>query len=259
MKLLDLYCGAGGAAEGYRRAGFTDIVGVDIRDQPRYPFWFWQGDALEYLARYGREFDAIHASPPCQQYSRTRKILEGKGLPNKHPDLIAPTREALRACGRPYIIENVPGAPLLDPVVLCGTQFGLRVYRHRLFEASIPLLSPPHTAHRGSTGSHRGYSTGHPFVTVGGHNFNYAEGAAAMGMLGVYAGKVTLLGTKATPYAAGSGRTHYRPEETTLQAGREALGACWMTRDELCQAIPPAYTEYLGRQLLAYLQQQAAA
>lgn len=239
--LLDLFCGAGGAAMGYHRAGF-DVVGVDISPQPRYPFPFVQWDALEYAWHYGGWFDAIHASPPCQCYSRTRKILEGKGLPNLHPDLVGPTRTCLQTIGVPYVIENVPGAPLLDPLVLCGTQFGLRVYRHRLFEASIPLQALPHSKHTASTGSHRGYSKDHPMVTVGGHNYNFAQGAAAMGMTKM--GRPPIPGTM----------LHIVGHFSDVQAGREALDCCWMTRDELSQAIPPAYTDYVGRQLLTALQ-----
>ena len=205
-RLLDCYCGAGGASAGYHRAGF-DVTGVDIAPQPRYPFAFIQTDALEYIAAHGHEYDAIAASPPCQQYTRLRSLHK-----RTYPDLIALTRDALRAAGRPYIIENVPGAPLIAPVVLCGTMFaGLRVYRHRLFECSFFLLSLPHSRHRVPT-MQRGYCADWPgFVTVtGGHNVPKSIAAAA-------------------------------------------IGIDWMTREELSQAIPPAYTEFLGCALLAHL------
>jgi len=125
---------------GYARAGF-EVVGVDINPQPRYPFEFHQADALDYLREHGHRFDAVHASPPCQAYSETRKIQS-----NEHPELIPPTRAALQRVGLPWVIENVPGSPLIDPVELCGAMFGLRVYRHRLFEASFPVTVPEHPA-----------------------------------------------------------------------------------------------------------------
>lgn len=130
--LLDLFCKAGGAGEGYRRAGFT-VLGVDIEPQPRYRAgWFVQADALEFVAKYGHMFDAIHASPPCQRYSQ----LTPTQYKDSHPDLIDPTRQALKATGKPYIIENVAGArrELKSPLMLCGTMFGLNIWRHRYFE-----------------------------------------------------------------------------------------------------------------------------
>lgn len=138
-RLLDLFCCQGGASMGYHQAGF-DVVGVDIDPQPRYPFEFHQADALTFDLD---GFDAIHASPPCQAHTTAQRI---RG--NTHPDLIAPTRERLMAAGVPWVIENVPGAPLHDPTMLCGGMFdGLRVYRHRLFETSFPLEAPPHPDH----------------------------------------------------------------------------------------------------------------
>ena len=119
MRLLDLFCCAGGAGAGYAAAGF-EVVGVDIDPQPRYPFEFVQGDALEYVAEHGHKFDVIHASPPCQAFSRTKTLHT-----NEHPDLIEPTRAALRATGKPYVIENVVGAPLLDPIKLDGRHFAM--------------------------------------------------------------------------------------------------------------------------------------
>jgi DNA (cytosine-5)-methyltransferase 1 len=140
LRLLDLYCGAGGAAEGYARAGF-EVVGVDLRPQPNYPYEFIQADALAYLDdRRPDAFDAIHASPPCQAFTAYKRR---PGHIGDYPDLIAATRERLRATGKPYVIENVPGAPLLEPVQLCGSSFGLDVRRHRHFEASFPLRGLP--------------------------------------------------------------------------------------------------------------------
>lgn len=145
-RLLDLFCCQGGAAQGYADAGF-EVVGVDIAPQPRYPFEFVLADAIEFLRRSGIAiaYDAIHASPPCQHDSATQR-LQG----NAHPDLIAATRVAILATGLPYVIENVEGAraKLHNPITLCGAMFpGLRVYRHRLFECSFPIVSPPHPAH----------------------------------------------------------------------------------------------------------------
>ncbi len=214
LRLLDLFCGAGGAAMGYSRAGFDEIVGVDIKPQPRYPFSFIEGDALEYCRVHGQEFDAIHASPPCQTYSKTRKILEGKGLVNRGRDLVAATRAVLSE--HSYVMENVPGAPLIAPLRLCGMMFELGVLRHRLFETSFSVSEPVHPTHDGGTNSHRGYSHGAKYVTVGGHNYN-------------------------------------------VPRGREAMGIPWMSRDELNEAIPPAYTEYVGQYLLTHLRQEAVA
>jgi DNA (cytosine-5)-methyltransferase 1 len=207
-RLLDLFSGAGGSAMGYHRAGF-EVVGVDSAPMPRYPFEFHQADALEYCAAHGQEFDVIHASPPCQRYTIGRKIHNSG---ERHPDLVGPTRDLLNAIGEPWIIENVPGAPLHDPITLCGVMFGLHVFRHRLFESSVMLMAPAHEKHNGTTGATDGYSTlargSNGYICVAGHNFIREEGAVAMGI-------------------------------------------DWMrTRHELAQAIPPAYTEYIGRQLL---------
>ena len=213
-RLLDLFCGAGGASMGYHQAGF-EVVGVDIRPQPRYPFEFVQADALEYVAAHGHEFDVIHASPPCQAYTRLRRLVEGKiGRKRDYPDLVAPTREALRATGKIYVIENVGGAPLQDPIMLCGEMFGLRVFRHRYFEVSVFLLAPPHPRHpRGSTTmAYRSRSS-------------FANGATHIGVYG---------------------------NAFDVEDGRVAMGIDWMTRRELSQAIPPAYTRWIGEQILAY-------
>jgi DNA (cytosine-5)-methyltransferase 1 len=144
MRLLDLYCKAGGAGYGYHLAGF-EVVGVDIANIKRYPFEFLKRDALEVLAdkEFLSSFDAIHASPPCQTHSSTRHLRNAQGKQTSKVDLIPQTRKALRETGLPYIIENVPGAPLIDPVVLCGSSFGLGVRRHRLFESNIPVTGLP--------------------------------------------------------------------------------------------------------------------
>ena len=214
-RLLDLFCGAGGAGEGYRRAGF-DVTGVDIAPQPHYPFPFIQADALEYVAAHGHEYDAIHASPPCQGYSRMRHLTWLKG--RKYPLLIDPVRELLTVTGRPWVIENVADAPLRNGVVLCGAMFGLKVYRHRKFESNVMLLAPPHMKHREVIGAGR------------------------------------LLNDRAQPNENGW-VTHLGKSP---DASAAAMGIEWMTGAELSQAIPPAYTEYIGRQLLAYVMEQAA-
>lgn len=154
--MLDLFCGAGGCSVGYYRSGFTKIVGVDINPQPRYPFEFMQADALatlQHLINGGRirpdpmrdeptyglgDFDAIHASPPCQAYT-IAKSINGR----RHPDLVPETRRLLEESGKPWVIENVPGAPMPDAKVCCGLALGLKVKRHRLFESSIELWFPP--------------------------------------------------------------------------------------------------------------------
>ncbi|WP_275792657.1 DNA cytosine methyltransferase [Prescottella equi] len=144
MKLLDLFCCQGGASMGYHRAGF-DVVGVDINPQPHYPFEFHQGDALAFLMEYGDEFDVIAGSPPCQAHTNAQKIMG-----NQHPDYIDSMR-ALLPEGKPYVIENVPGAPLRNPIELCGAMFGLGTYRHRLFESNIDLAAPDHPEHSART------------------------------------------------------------------------------------------------------------
>lgn len=209
MRLLDLYCGAGGCAVGYHRAGFTEIVGVDIAPMPRYPFDFTRGDALAYVARYGGEFHAIHASPPCQGYSRMRNIT-GK----EYPLMLEDVRAALRATGKPYVIENVEDAPLIDDIMLCGTMFGLKVFRHRRFESNVFMMAPPHISHR-------------------------------------FFGKLCGQGRPPTPerqYMTITGNF------SGQEAGRAAMGIDWMNRQELSQAIPPVYTEYVGRALIEHIQ-----
>lgn len=202
-RLLDLFCGAGGAAMGYYRAGF-DVVGVDIKPQPRYPFEFHQADALDYCAEHGHEYDAIHASPPCQDYSPLRARQNGK----RYPDLYAPVKAGLLASGRPYIIENVPNSPLKDYITLCGGMFGLRTYRHRRFECSFLILQPPHPRHiaRTSTKKRR-------------VDFDAGMHISITGDVGSWLGPA-------------------------------CMGIDWMTGNELSQAIPPAYTEFIGRQLI---------
>lgn len=217
MRLLDLFCCQGGAGEGYRRAGF-DVTGVDIEPQPRNPHRFIKADALEFLAAHGHEYDAIHASPPCQAFSVATKAWNGRMKRDAHPDLIEPTRRLLQASGRPWVIENVPGAPLVEAAVLCGSSFGLAVRRHRLFESSFPVMAPP-CAH------HLQVEPKYPPTRSDRAN----------------------LSPVVSVFGAGGGRA----KNAGLWA--EAMGIDWMTKHGLSQAIPPAYTEFIGEQLMRHL------
>jgi DNA (cytosine-5)-methyltransferase 1 len=174
-RLLDLFCGAGGAAMGYHRAGF-DVVGVDITPQRHYPFEFHQADAMSYPLD---GFDAIHASPPCQRFSAMSSCRPG--LADEYPDFVGLTRARLQASGLPWVIENVPGAPLRSPVTLCGFMFGLQLYRHRLFESSFPLAEPRHPEHT-IPASKAGHWKPGTIMSVAGHVAPVAEARRAMGI-----------------------------------------------------------------------------
>lgn len=208
-RLLDLFCGAGGASVGYARAGF-EVVGVDIKPQPHYPFEFHQADALAYPLE---GFAAIHASPPCQAYSMATKVHSAETIA-KHPRLIEPMRERLLATGRPYVMENVPGAPLLGTLFLCGSMFGLEVRRHRIFEGAVPAMSP----------------------------FTCDHSIAAVPVYGHSGG------------GANRGRERARGRSNLGADWRRAMGIDWMSNHELAESIPPAYTEWIGKQLLAVLE-----
>lgn len=215
--ILDLYCCQGGASEGYVLAGF-DVVGVDKEPQPRYPFWFHQGDAIDVLRRLingesilfrrgeetrwvcAKDLAAAHASPPCQFYSLTWRINK-----SDFPDLIGTTRQGLDLLGLPYVIENVvEAAPkMLDPGLLCGEMFGIETYRHRLFEASWPLEVPEHPEHVAKT-----TKMGRPPI----------EGEY-MHIVGHFSG---------------------------VGKAREVMGMPWANQDGLREAIPPVYSEYVG-------------
>jgi DNA (cytosine-5)-methyltransferase 1 len=215
-RLLDLFGGAGGAAMGYYRAGF-DVVGVDNRPQPRYPFQFHQADAMTFPLD---GYDAVHASPPCQDYSKNLRH-QASG----YARLIEATRDRLRAAAVPWVIENVEGAPLPSQAdlfgaygaELCGTMFGLRIWRHRLFEASHPV-SPP----RGCDHTCRPLNP-------------YRQSSRAL--------IASIVG----------GEWHEQEEPW-----RAEMGVPWMSRDEGREAIPPAYTEHIGAQLLDHLKERAA-
>lgn len=222
MRLLDLFCGAGGAAMGYHRAGFDEIVGIDIKPQKNYPFTFIQADALNPPVRL-EDFDLIHASPPCQAFTQMSARWRGHGgKADEHLDLLTPTLAWLRAQDTPWIVENVPGARrLMDPTVtLHGGMFGLGVHRPRLFEASFLVLAmkaAPTRAPIGVYGKPDGRTT-----------YRYRNN-------GNYKGKSLIRAWK------------------SLEEGSGAMGIDWMNVDELREAIPPSFTEYLGRQFLDQL------
>lgn len=239
-KLLDLFACAGGAGEGYRRAGF-DVYAIDLFDRPRNPFPFAKGDALDALdcmlsgerVEFGNgdklgldDFDAIHASPPCQAYSVT-KSKSAHNRKNEHVDLVGPVRERLKRTDKPWVIENVVGAPLVGPIVLCGTQFGLvandvdgvplRLLRHRLFESNVDIVAPDHQSHSKFPGI-----TASVFGSGGTYTPDHRDDRLRQG--------------------------GYVPHISVI---REIMGIDWMNRYELSQSIPPAYTEHVGRQLLS--------
>jgi DNA (cytosine-5)-methyltransferase 1 len=226
---LDLFCGAGGAAVGYHQAGFSEIVGVDIEPQPNYPFQFVQMDVNDMLIWNWFQYDLIHASPPCQAYS----VLRRANPQAENVDLVAPTRGLLEGSGKPWVIENVPGAPLDYSVTLCGSMFGLgamsgdgekaehayrQLRRHRLFETSFALLQPS-CAHRGEAiGVYGGGPTGRYTFENGARKDRY-------GRRGGYQG--------------------------TIAEKRLAMGMEWVNGSEINQAIPPAYSKFIGEQFLA--------
>jgi hypothetical protein len=214
LRLLDTFCCAGGAGMGYHRAGFQ-VFGVDIQKRDEYPFHCHEGDAVEYIKAHGHEFDAIHASPPCQRYSTITTDNES------HPDLVAETREALVASGKPWVMENVITAPLRRDVVLCGEMFGLRVIRHRKFESSHPewFPQPEHVPHKGRAKASGRRSRG--TYTTEGYYFSV--------------------------YGTGT-------DKGSTEEWQQAMGIDWVTtRQELAEAIPPAYTEWIGRRLIEHL------
>lgn len=226
-KLLDTFCKAGGASMGYVRAGF-EVVGVDIEPQPNYPFEFFQGGAIEFITKYGGGFDVITGSPPCQEYSVTRSLHN-----NEHPKLIIPTREAIKVHGKPYVLENVESPAVLQdmesPIRLCGSSFGIRVRRHRLFDSSVPLSALPcdHAWQNNSKIYTKRVSKARGF-------------SRPSGTVEVHGGDQMLF----------DGRGDSVRE---LALVREVMGIDWMTKPELNQAIPPVYTEYIGKQLMEYL------
>ena len=211
MKLLDLFCGAGGASAGYAAAGF-EVHGVDLKHGKRYPYTYVRADVLDVLRdkNYLNQFDVIHASPPCQTHSITQHLRNAQGKTTSKLDLIPETRAALIESGKPYIIENVPGSPLINPIQLCGSSFGLKVRRHRLFESNMALI--------GSVCNHK--LQGRPIGVYGSLNDEIPKG----------------------------GKT-----AATIDEARNAMGMPWAIWTELVEAIPPAFTNYLGGQIGSWL------
>ena len=208
-RLLDLFCGAGGCSVGYHRAGF-DVVGVDNRPQPRYPYTFVQADAMRFPLD---GFDAIHASPPCQDHSSLNNVIK---VDHESGWMLPATRDRLRSWGGTYVIENVPGAPMVEPLMLCGASFGLyaggyALRRHRLFESNVFLMGP--------------------------------GCACPRRILGVY--------------GDGGPGLYSRGRKASSGEARALMGIDWMNRREISQAIPPAYTQFIGEQLLTHLARAA--
>jgi DNA (cytosine-5)-methyltransferase 1 len=214
---LDLFCGAGGASMGLYRAGF-DVIGVDIKKQPRYPFRFVQADALRPPFDLSR-FDFIWASPPCQDYSALRGLAT-----KKRPRLLDAVRKMLVAAGVPWVIENVVGADFRHSIQLCGSSFGLGVWRHRRFEMSAPPIFTPPCQHNLCPEPIDVTGTGGPFA-----------------------------GVRKAP----GGGISRKPRN--LEHAREVMGIDWMTRRELSESIPPAYGEFIGRAALQHINARAAA
>jgi DNA (cytosine-5)-methyltransferase 1 len=218
MRILDLFCCAGGAGMGYHKAGF-EVVGVDIDPQPRYPFEFHQADALEYLREHGHEFDAIHASPPCQAFSAMKNMPDAK----EHPELIEPVRAILQTMDVPWVIENVEGAPMENPTILCGSMFnlgaeGFELRRHRQFESNIEITAPGPCVH-------------------------------TKPVIGIYGGHVRCRSSRFWRNTAAD-----FPGYDKKKLAIEAMGGTdWMTMGQMSEAIPPAYTEHIGRQIMSAL------
>ena len=210
IKLLDLFCGAGGASMGYHRAGF-EVVGVDINRQPNYPFEFHQADALTFPLD---GFDVIHASPPCRSFTYSNHYLRASG--KKYDDFIPFTRERLLRANVFSIIENVPQANLNNPILLCGSMFGLDVKRHRHFECNFSIPTP----------ACRHFIWTPKFKTL---DWKRRKKGALAKVVGVY------------------GSTQYPGD---FKNRCNAMQINWMKNKELVQAIPPAYTEYIGKELI---------
>jgi DNA (cytosine-5)-methyltransferase 1 len=209
MRLLDLFCGAGGASKGYAEAGF-EVVGVDLKHGKRYPFEYLRQDVMSLDIDFLRSFDVIHASPPCQLFSSTKHLRNAQGKGSSKLDLVEPVRNMLITSGRPYVIENVLGAPLINAVTVCGSAFGLKVRRHRLFESNLELI---------------------------GTECRHKEQGRPVGVYGSMRDEIPSGGKTAE----------------SMDQAKEAMGIDWMLWGELVEAIPPAYSLFIGEQLVNQL------
>ena len=211
MQLLDIFCGAGGASTGYALSGFT-VTGIDVKSGKRYPFTYIKKDFKTLTVEDLQGYDIIHASPPCQTFSITKNLRIAQNKKTDKEDLLQATRQLLLDSGRPYILENVPGAPLINPIQLCGSAFNLKVRRHRLFESNLPL---------------------------NGTNCYHKEQGRPIGIYGSLNDKIP-----------GGGQT-----AESIEIAREAMGIDYMIWTELVEAIPPVYTEFIGKQIRKYLKE----
>lgn len=219
---LDLFCGAGGASMGLHRAGF-DVIGVDIAPQPNYPFPFIQADALRPPFDLSG-FDFIWASPPCQAYSIVKALAKARnGSYSRHPDLVSHTRSMLEAWEVPFVIENVPAAPLRNPLYLYGSQFDLKTQRKRGFESNVLLMEPGRPYRRMQTPS-------------------AGNGLGPNGEISV----------------CGSGGVRGLTTDEIIKHWQSAMGIDWTgVRQEIAEAIPPAYSEFIGRQIIEAIRRSA--
>lgn len=215
IRILDLFCCGGGAAEGYRQgfsdAGFeVEITGIDIEPQPNYPFNFIQSDAIEYLDKYGQKYDFLHASPPCQSHTSLRHVHK-----RSYQCFIVPTRERFRKLGKPYVIENVVGAPLEFPITICGHSLGMPMHGHRLFECNPFVFAPPDSLCRSAAKAQK-------------------------------CGRSPIAGENvARPTGHFSGVDFYR----------KLWGCDWLNQHQLAQSIPPQFTKFIAIQMSSYLRE----
>jgi len=209
LKILDLFCGAGGASHGYALAGF-EVTGIDLKHGRRYPYTYIRRDVMSLTVKDLAPYDLIHASPPCQTFSITKHLRNAQGKGTDKLDLLQPVRDLLIKSGKPYVIENVKGAPLHNAVQVCGSAFGLKVRRHRLFESNIALK---------------------------GTDCHHKQQGKPVGIYGSMRDEIP-----------GGGHT-----AKTIDQANEAMGIDWMIWGKLVEAIPPAYTQYIGIELMRQL------
>lgn len=218
MTVIDLYCGGGGASAGMMQAGASLVTGIDILDQAEYPYWFFHADVAKVDASYLSRFDFAWASPPCQAYSYAAARWRNTG--REWPDLIDMTRSKLLEAGIPFVIENVPGAPIRKDLMLCGEMFGLKVIRHRIFEIhGFDCAQPDHVKHRGMV------KDGH-YVTVAGHGGDYAGHNFC--------------------------KLNELPGRNQLETWQYAMGIPWISsKKTLREVVPPLYAAYIFEQFMS--------